>query len=251
MQAPAGRDPGTIAGCSILRNSTPSSASDPSRLHTSSCRLFGRHWLSFRCKHARPTCPSREEELTESTIQMSRPISSQKLNFHRSRGRTPNATGEARGHASRRARRPQHHDMNRSRRPHQQRHAAAASRGGALASSASTSVSTAETGAAGTASPGGAFAEELGVLDEEQAAMMAEECILVDRNDRPTGCASKVCVCRTMRRRVRVLRLHDDGSGRSTLVEGGDSGTRAGSCACRGRSSLCRIRYFIHLLSLR
>lgn len=42
------------------------------------------------------------------------------------------------------------------------------------------------------AAAGGAFSEELGVLDEEQAAMMAEECILVDRNDRPTGSASKV-----------------------------------------------------------
>lgn len=31
------------------------------------------------------------------------------------------------------------------------------------------------------------------MLDEEQAAMMAEECILVDRDDRPTGSASKVC----------------------------------------------------------
>ena len=30
------------------------------------------------------------------------------------------------------------------------------------------------------------------MLDEEQAAMMAEECILVDRHDRPTGSASKV-----------------------------------------------------------
>jgi len=47
-------------------------------------------------------------------------------------------------------------------------------------------------GASATAAASGAFAEELGVLDEEQAAMMAEECILVDRNDRPTGCASKV-----------------------------------------------------------
>ena len=38
----------------------------------------------------------------------------------------------------------------------------------------------------------GAFAEELGVLDAEQASMMAEECILVDRNDKPMGSASKV-----------------------------------------------------------
>lgn len=46
--------------------------------------------------------------------------------------------------------------------------------------------------ATATAATAGAFAEELGVLDEEQAAMMAEECILVDRNDKPTGSASKV-----------------------------------------------------------
>lgn len=51
--------------------------------------------------------------------------------------------------------------------------------------------------AAGEAEGGGAtgasvFAEELGVLDKEQARMMAEECILVDRNDVPTGSASKV-----------------------------------------------------------
>eukprot|EP00903_Cladosiphon_okamuranus_P018596 g17118.t1 len=57
---------------------------------------------------------------------------------------------------------------------------------GALAVSASTAA------AAPTAEASGAFAEELGVLDEEQAAMMAEECILVDRHDRPTGRASKV-----------------------------------------------------------
>lgn len=32
------------------------------------------------------------------------------------------------------------------------------------------------------------------MLDEEQASMMAEECILVDRFDRPTGSASKVII---------------------------------------------------------
>lgn len=58
---------------------------------------------------------------------------------------------------------------------------------GALAASASTASA-----AATAAAASGAFAEELGVLDEEQASMMAEECILVDRNDRPTGRASKV-----------------------------------------------------------
>lgn len=45
----------------------------------------------------------------------------------------------------------------------------------------------------------GAFAKELGVLDQDQAAMMAEQCILVDRDDRPTGSATKVS-----RKRVRV-----------------------------------------------
>ncbi|CAM9536019.1 unnamed protein product [Laminaria digitata] len=49
-----------------------------------------------------------------------------------------------------------------------------------------------ETVGEGAGAASNAFAQELGVLDEEQAAMMAEECILVDRNDRPTGSASKV-----------------------------------------------------------
>ncbi|CAN0498728.1 unnamed protein product [Ectocarpus sp. 12 AP-2014] len=70
---------------------------------------------------------------------------------------------------------------------HQQQRRTAAGR--ALAASAPTSAPSAGTA---TAAASGAFAEELGVLDEEQAAMMAEECILVDRNDRPTGSASKV-----------------------------------------------------------
>lgn len=46
---------------------------------------------------------------------------------------------------------------------------------------------------------GSGFTAELAVLDEEQAAMMAEECILVDRNDVPTGSASKVTHPRTSR----------------------------------------------------
>lgn len=46
--------------------------------------------------------------------------------------------------------------------------------------------------AAAGAESGSGFTAELAVLDEEQAAMMAEECILVDRNDVPTGSASKV-----------------------------------------------------------
>ena len=80
--------------------------------------------------------------------------------------------------AARRKRRPR---CMHSQRQHQQR------RTGTLAASAPSTAATAEATAAS-----GAFAEELGVLDEEQAAMMAEECILVDRHDRPTGRASKV-----------------------------------------------------------
>ncbi|CAM9630410.1 unnamed protein product [Pylaiella littoralis] len=80
---------------------------------------------------------------------------------------------------SRRRRRPEHRNNNAQRRT-----------ACTLGASASASASTAA--AAAAAATAGAFAEELGVLDEEQAAMMAEECILVDANDKPTGSASKV-----------------------------------------------------------
>lgn len=40
--------------------------------------------------------------------------------------------------------------------------------------------------------PGKAFMEELGVLDDEQAAMMAENCILVNCWDLPIRSVSKV-----------------------------------------------------------
>ena len=62
----------------------------------------------------------------------------------------------------------------------------------------------AERGAADAAK---AFAKELSVLDDEQAAMMAEECILVDRCDRPTGSGSKVCI-----ERYKVLHERQCGS---------------------------------------
>lgn len=47
-------------------------------------------------------------------------------------------------------------------------------------------------GGHGSGGSGAAYSKELGVLDKEQAALMSEECILVDRDDKPTGPASKV-----------------------------------------------------------
>ena len=69
---------------------------------------------------------------------------------------------------------------------------AAAAAAGAAAEGSQGQGRAGETVGGGAEATSHAFAEELGVLDEEQAAMMAEECILVDRNDRPTGSASKV-----------------------------------------------------------